>query len=259
MDYGRNSSPFRVPALVRTIGPVFWCLVLASGCLIAAMRLFQGRIAPAIEGRHKYRLPVIGVAVVALYVFVIHHWDKSLNPPPNYDECAVDRLYGLGCIHGTIVDESGKPISHIEVDLIPIHFSVFGYVRKKFPRQGKSRREALGRSAKTRAKLGTGSNLRSHTGASRTAIRAPCFDEEFDCGYRSVSSGSAASLGAVRRNFMSPSPVALPARFLKKSAAVSTAPTFSATAAAIHWFNDTPSSFASRWAAFLMERGSFNG
>jgi hypothetical protein len=35
----------------------------------------------------------------------------------------------------------------------------------------------------------------------------------------------------------------------EKSAAVSTTPTFSATAAAIHWFNDTPSSFASRWAA----------
>jgi hypothetical protein len=90
-------------------------------------------------------------------------------------------------------------------------------------------------------------------------VSKPCFDGEFDCGYRCVSSGSGASLGAVRRNFMSPSPVALPARFLKKSAAVSTTPTFSATAAAIHWFSDTPSSFASRWAAFLMERGSFNG
>src|SRR5260370_42465011 len=56
-----------------------------------------------------------------------------------------------------------------------------------------------------------------------------------------------------------PSPVALPVHFLKKSAAVSTTPTFSATAAAIHWFKDTPSSFASRWAAFLMESGSFNG
>jgi hypothetical protein len=58
---------------------------------------------------------------------------------------------------------------------------------------------------------------------------------------------------------MSPSPVALPARLLKNSAAGSTTPTFSATAAAIHWFNDTPSSFASRWAAFLMESGSLNG
>ena len=121
MEYGRNSSPFRVPTLLRTIGPVLWCLVLASGCLIAAMRLFQHRIALAIEDRQKYWPLVIGVAVVALYAFVLHRWDKSLNPPPNYDECALDRLYGLGCIHGTIVDEGGKPISHIEVDLIPVH------------------------------------------------------------------------------------------------------------------------------------------
>jgi hypothetical protein len=35
----------------------------------------------AIQNRQKYWLPVIGVAVVALYVFVIHRWDKSLNPP----------------------------------------------------------------------------------------------------------------------------------------------------------------------------------
>jgi hypothetical protein len=74
-----------------------------------------------------------------------------------------------------------------------------------------------------------------------------------------VSSGSGRILGAVRRNFISPSPVALPALLLKKSAAVSTTPTFSATVAAIHWFKDTPSSFASRWAAVLIERGSFSG
>ena len=120
MEYGRNSSQFRVPTLLRTVGPVLWCLVLASGCLIAAMRLFQGRT-PATEGRQKYPLLLIGVAIGALYVFVIHRWDKSLNPPFNYDECVIDRLYGLGCIHGTIADESGQPISHIEVDLIPIH------------------------------------------------------------------------------------------------------------------------------------------
>src|SRR4029077_16597519 len=78
-------------------------------------------------------------------------------------------------------------------------------------------------------------------------------------GSQRASSASGVALGAVRRNLISPSPVALPARFLKKSAAVSTTPTFSATATAIHWFKDTPSSFASRWAAFLMESGSFNG
>ena len=39
----------------------------------------------------------------------------------------------------------------------------------------------------------------------------------------------------------------------------STTPTFSATATAIHWFRETPSSAASRCAAFLTEIGSFNG
>lgn len=121
MEYGRDSSPFRWPTLFRTIGPVLWCLVLAGGCLIAAMRLFQGRIVPATEDHQKYRLLVIGAAFVAFYVFAIHRWDNFLNPPFNYDECAVDRLYGLGCIHGTVVDERGKPLGHIEVDLIPIH------------------------------------------------------------------------------------------------------------------------------------------
>src|SRR5438552_16575485 len=63
--------------------------------------------------------------------------------------------------------------------------------------------------------------------------------------YLSLSSGSGATLGAVRRYFMSPWPVALPARFLKNSAAVSTTPTFLAIATAIHWFKDTLCSFAS--------------
>jgi hypothetical protein len=121
MEYGSNSSPYCVPTLLRTVGPVLWCLVLAGGCSIAAKRLFQGRIAPATVNRRKYHALVIGAALVGLYVFAIHSWDKALNPPFNYNECAIDRLYGLGCVHGTIVDESGKPISHIEIDLIPVH------------------------------------------------------------------------------------------------------------------------------------------
>src|SRR5215831_10060402 len=74
-----------------------------------------------------------------------------------------------------------------------------------------------------------------------------------------LSSGSGRDLGALRRTLISPWPVALPALLLKKSAAVSATPTFSATATAIHWFKDTPSSFARRCAAFLIEVGSFNG
>jgi hypothetical protein len=48
------------------------------------------------------------------------------------------------------------------------------------------------------------------------------------------SCGSGAAFGAVRRNFIRPAPVAFPARPLNKSVAVSTTPTFCATAAAIH-------------------------
>ncbi len=73
------------------------------------------------------------------------------------------------------------------------------------------------------------------------------------------SKTAGAVLGAVRRYFMRPSPEALPARFLKKSEALSMTPTFPATATAIHRLKDTPSSFASRWAAFLMDMGSFKG
>jgi hypothetical protein len=36
-------------------------------------------------------------------------------------------------------------------------------------------------------------------------------------------------------------------------------PTFSATAAAIHWFRDTPSSLANLSAALLIEAGNFSG
>jgi len=77
--------------------------------------------------------------------------------------------------------------------------------------------------------------------------------------YLTASSSSGGTSGALRRNFIRPAPVAFPARFLKNSVAVSTTPTFSATATAIHWFSETPSSLGGRWAAFLIDRGSFNG
>ena len=44
MEYGRGPSPYRLPTLFRTVGPVLWCLVLASGCLIGAKHLFRQNI-----------------------------------------------------------------------------------------------------------------------------------------------------------------------------------------------------------------------
>jgi len=119
-QYAYDGSPYRVPTLLRTIGPVLWCLLFAGACALAAIRLLQGRGERAAKSHRKYRFLLIGASLVALYVFAIHRWDKALNPPLDYSQCTVDLLYGLGCVHGTVVDSSGKPISHIEVDLIPI-------------------------------------------------------------------------------------------------------------------------------------------
>ncbi|MGA2299641.1 MAG: carboxypeptidase-like regulatory domain-containing protein [Candidatus Acidiferrum sp.] len=120
MQYAHDYSPYRASTLLTTIGPAMWCLLLAGGCAVAAIRLWQEGGAQAEKSHRRYRPLLIGVSLVALYVFAIHRWDKALNPPLDYSECTVDLLHGLGCVHGTVVDESGKPISHIEVDLIPI-------------------------------------------------------------------------------------------------------------------------------------------
>jgi len=120
MEYAHDSSPYRVPTLLRTIGPVLWCLLLAAGCVVAAIRFFQAVSTQSEEKHHKSRLFLIGASFVAPYIFAVHRWDKALNPPFNYNECEVDRLRGFGCVHGTVVDESGKPISRIEVDLVPV-------------------------------------------------------------------------------------------------------------------------------------------
>jgi len=97
------------------------------------------------------------------------------------------------------------------------------------------------------------------SGSDRGRVAVIAGEKQMLPSHRPASSGSGVTLGARRRNFMSPAPVAFPARFLKNSAAVSTTPTFSATATAIHWFSETPSSLARRCAAFLIDTGSFNG
>jgi hypothetical protein len=120
MQYGRDSSLFGTAPFLRTIGPVIWWVILAGGCALASKRLIQLRNSQPDKKPLNPQLFLIVAAILLLYVFAIHRWDKSLNPLPNHDQCETDHLYGLGCIHGTVMDENAKPISHIEVDLIPI-------------------------------------------------------------------------------------------------------------------------------------------
>ena len=61
------------------------------------------------------------------------------------------------------------------------------------------------------------------------------------------------------RNALRSSGEAFPARRLKKSAAVSTAPISCAIAAVIHWFSHASYSQPARAGAALIEAGSFRG
>src|ERR1700721_1120668 len=74
-----------------------------------------------------------------------------------------------------------------------------------------------------------------------------------------MSSAFGTTFGARRRYLSISFGFAVPARARRKSSAARKEPTFSATAAAMNWFNDTPSVAANSAAAFFTDVGSFNG
>jgi hypothetical protein len=119
IQHADQASDYRVPTLLRTGGPLAWSSILAAGCAVASVRLLRMKAWQQKAKHLRYRPILIVAACAALYVFEVHLWDKALGPHFNYEECEIDRLFGLGCIHGTVVDETGNPISHVEVDLIP--------------------------------------------------------------------------------------------------------------------------------------------
>jgi hypothetical protein len=55
MQYGRYFSLYRAPTLLRTAGPVFWCLVLAHGCLTASTRLYRCKSCSMLPEKSEYQ------------------------------------------------------------------------------------------------------------------------------------------------------------------------------------------------------------
>jgi hypothetical protein len=47
-EHGRGSSPYRLPTLFSTVGPVLWCFILSVACLIAAKRLLQEKVSQTV-------------------------------------------------------------------------------------------------------------------------------------------------------------------------------------------------------------------
>jgi hypothetical protein len=117
---------------------------------MAAVRLFRGQAGPTLERRPRYLQIAIWMLLAAFYTFAIHRWDGYLNPPFNYDQCAVDRHYGLGCVHGTVVGDRGKPVSRIEVDLIPTEQNRRRALVQHAERVGGRRRQIQSQSNRTK-------------------------------------------------------------------------------------------------------------
>lgn len=57
--------------------------------------------------------------VAALYAAGTAWFARIPQEAANADNCAVDQSQGLGCVHGVVVDENGKAVGGVKVDLIP--------------------------------------------------------------------------------------------------------------------------------------------
>ena len=113
--YGRHELPTSLWHLARIVGPSLWCFALAGGCLLAAVRLLQGRFPATTPKTTEPPLLTLAIAFtwfVAVGISVVHNTDHA-DP----DSCVTNQQ--TGCIHGTIADLIGKPLPHVQVDLLP--------------------------------------------------------------------------------------------------------------------------------------------
>jgi hypothetical protein len=57
MEYGQDPSAARMATILRTVGPVLWCLLFACGCALAAVRLSRQKNVPAPRDRREFWKP----------------------------------------------------------------------------------------------------------------------------------------------------------------------------------------------------------
>lgn len=118
-DYWRGNPPIYAVLLLRAIGPMIWCLSFVAIFVRAAIHLVRNESPPSILNPYGYRAFLMGTALLCLNATGIAYLDRFINPIVDPNSCVIDRLYRLGCVHGTVTDENEKPIGRIEVNLIP--------------------------------------------------------------------------------------------------------------------------------------------
>ena len=105
--------------LLGAIGSTAWCLFFASVFARTAVHFVWHEMAPSKFTPVTFRAFSFCVTILGLNVAGLSYLDRVMSPPPNPNYCETDRLYRLGCVHGTLTDENEKPAAHIEVNLIP--------------------------------------------------------------------------------------------------------------------------------------------
>ena len=118
-QYWPGHSPIYAMVLLRAIGPILWCVFLARAFVHSAIRLIRFAPRSRVLDPVGYRTYFLCAAILGFNAVGVSYLDRVISPPPNPNYCQSDRLYRLGCVHGTLTDESEKPIIHLEVDLIP--------------------------------------------------------------------------------------------------------------------------------------------
>jgi hypothetical protein len=116
---GPGQPPIYVILTLRTIGPVFWSIFFATGLFRSALRLIRFQLPVENSKPLGHRTYLLCAAVICLNAAGVSALDRVLSPPPDLNYCETDYLRRLGCVHGTLVDDHGKPAAHVEVDLIP--------------------------------------------------------------------------------------------------------------------------------------------
>jgi len=118
-NYWPGHPPVYVVLALRAIGPTLWCLSFSQAFVRVAIPMFRREPLSRAPYPLAYGVPVLWVSLLCLDVVAIARLDRILSPPPDLKVCEIDRFHRRGCVHGTVRDESGRPISHIEVNLIP--------------------------------------------------------------------------------------------------------------------------------------------
>jgi hypothetical protein len=105
-------------ALARSIGPNLWMFVLAGGCFLGAVRLFQRRFPAVTEQRP--RSPILAKGYVVVILVAVATGLLGTVPESRIDPNSCISSVFRGCIHGTIADENGKPVETIMVEVVPV-------------------------------------------------------------------------------------------------------------------------------------------